>query len=238
MYSWNKSKKWAWTTVCNAQRRWHSHYAFNWESDREIGFRGSILELVRYLSYLISWRLFPFFQVWVRKGHVIMISHIINIHIIYNKLPTRPQYLRLRIAGHGHLTTVCWNLPQGIRLQSRLTLFLRGGSTSSLSHFLEFYGAASVAPMGFSIVLSLLLRRGSTSSLSHFLELYGAASVAPMWFSIVLSLLLRGGWIPTLHLKFFWGLTCENDKSKAPGVPQSWYLWPGAFLSLICHTVP
>ena len=205
MYSWNKSKKWAWTTVCNAQRRWHSHYAFNWESDREIGFRGSILELVRYLSYLISWRLFPFFQVWVRKGHVIMISHIINIHIIYNKLPTRPQYLRLRIAGHGHLTTVCWNLPQGIRLQSRLTLFLRGGSTSSLSHFLEFYGAASVAPM---------------------------------WFSIVLSLLLRGGWIPTLHLKFFWGLTCENDKSKAPGLPQSWYLWPGAFLSLICHTVP
>ena len=35
--------------------------------------------------------------------------------------------------------------------------FLRGGSTSSLSHFLELYGAASVAPMWFSIVLSLLL---------------------------------------------------------------------------------
>ena len=70
-------------------------------------------------------------------------------------------------------------------------MLLRGGSTSSLSHFFELYGAASVAPMWFSIVLSLLLRRGSTSSPSHFLELYGAASVSPMLFSIVLSLLLR-----------------------------------------------
>ena len=67
---------------------------------------------------------------------------------------------------------------------------LRGGSTSSLSHFRELYGAASVAPMWFSIVLSLLLRRGSTPSLSHFREPYGTASVAPMWFSIVLSRLL------------------------------------------------
>ena len=36
---------------------------------------------------------------------------------------------------------------------------LRGGATSSLSHFLELYGAASVAPIWFSIVLSLLLSR-------------------------------------------------------------------------------
>ena len=42
---------------------------------------------------------------------------------------------------------------------SVLSLPLRGGSTSSLSHFLELYGAASVAPIWFSIVLSLLLRR-------------------------------------------------------------------------------
>ena len=53
---------------------------------------------------------------------------------------------------------------------------------------------------------------------------------------------LRGGWIPTLHLKFFgsffWGLTWQNDESKERGHPQSWYLWPCAFLSLICHTVP
>ena len=57
----------------------------------------------------------------------------------------------------------------------------------------------------------------------------------------MLSLALRGGWIPTLHLNFFWpffwGLTWQNDESKAPGTPQSWYLWPGAFLSVICHTV-
>ena len=61
----------------------------------------------------------------------------------------------------------------------------------SLSHFLELYGAASVAPMWFPIVMSLLLRRGSTSSLSHSHEPYGAASVAPMRFCCVLSLLLR-----------------------------------------------
>ena len=40
--------------------------------------------------------------------------------------------------------------------------FLRRGSTSSLSHFLELYGAASVAPMWFPIVLSLLLIRIAT----------------------------------------------------------------------------
>ena len=34
---------------------------------------------------------------------------------------------------------------------------LRGSWTSSLLHFLELYGTASVAPMWFSIVLSLLL---------------------------------------------------------------------------------
>ena len=36
-------------------------------------------------------------------------------------------------------------------------LALRRGETSSLSHFLELYGAASVAPMWFPIALSLLL---------------------------------------------------------------------------------
>ena len=41
---------------------------------------------------------------------------------------------------------------------SVLSLPLRRGSTSSLSNFLELYGAASVAPMWFSIELSLLLK--------------------------------------------------------------------------------
>ena len=41
-------------------------------------------------------------------------------------------------------------------------LALRRGSTSSLSHVLELYGVASVAPMWFSIVLRLLLRQCET----------------------------------------------------------------------------
>ena len=97
-------------------------------------------------------------------------------------------------------------------------LTLRRGSTSSLSHFLELYGAASVAPMWFPIVLSLLLRQCETHS--------QCASLAPpreplklsLLHSIVFHIALRGGWIPTLHLTFFgpffWELTWQNDKAK------------------------
>ena len=51
---------------------------------------------------------------------------------------------------------------------------LRGGSTSSLSHFLELYGTASVSPMWFSIMLSLLLTVGSipTLHLKTFKQLF------------------------------------------------------------------
>ena len=46
-----------------------------------------------------------------------------------------------------------------------LNLLLRRGSTSSLLHVLELYGAASVEPMWFSMELSLLLRVGSIPTL-------------------------------------------------------------------------
>ena len=46
---------------------------------------------------------------------------------------------------------------------SVFSLLLRGGSTHSLLHFLELYGAASVASMWFSMVLSLLLRAYCTT---------------------------------------------------------------------------
>ena len=51
-------------------------------------------------------------------------------------------------------------------------LYLRGSSTSSLSHFREPYGAACGALMRICCVLSLALRGCSTSSLSRFREPY------------------------------------------------------------------
>ena len=49
--------------------------------------------------------------------------------------------------------------------ESRRHIALRRGSTSSLSHSHEPYGAASVAPMRFCCVLSLLLSVGSIPAL-------------------------------------------------------------------------
>ena len=80
-------------------------------------------------------------------------------------------------------------------------IVLRRGSTSSLSHSHEPYGAASVAPMRFCCVLSLLLRVGSipTPHLKTFKQL-------------------------------FWTTTWRKNSRKAQWQAQSRYLSHCAFL--------
>ena len=67
-------------------------------------------------------------------------------------------------------TTLEWTLRRLLRLRLYYNLEcfeLRRGSTSSLSHFFELYGAASVALMWFSIVLSLLLSKSMTANVTE-----------------------------------------------------------------------
>ena len=96
---------------------------------------------------------------------------------------------------------------------------LRGGSTSSLSHFLELYGAASDAPMGFPIVLSLLLRRRETPPSPPAPDQVGIENCKQL-FSPLLTLTTQkkathsAGTIFAVCVAFFWVVhASRNEKS-------------------------
>ena len=95
---------------------------------------------------------------WPFLFNCLKLNRIFKFWIKMWNLNFEPEFIILILNKNLELTF--WTLILNFNFEVKLWIWklnLRGGSTSTLSNFCESYGAASVAPMWFSIVLSLAL---------------------------------------------------------------------------------